>query len=110
MRLRHLTIPIALLAASGLPAAAQTTSPAPAPQTLTACQTQQELEQFLASDGQFVPDGCRLVSVTSLESEHGPLCVIDLEAADDPSVLDRLTDAAMPTQWWARCDSLSAIR
>jgi hypothetical protein len=86
------------------PAAAQ------APQALPACQSQQELEQVLASDGDFMPDGCRQVSVTSLESEHGPLCVIDLEATGDSGMLGRIADAALPTQWWVRCESLAGVR
>jgi hypothetical protein len=105
MRLLELAIPLALVAFAGA-ASAQTATP----QSFPACESQQELEQVLASDGQFMPDGCRQLSVTSLESDYGPLCVIDFEAAADPGLLDRLADAALPTQWWVLCENLSAGR
>ncbi len=102
MRPRHLIVTLALLA---LPAAAS----AQTPSGLIACQSQQELEQLLASDGDFMPDGCRNVAVTNLESEHGNICVIDFQPGANPGVLDRLTDAALPTQWWVSCADLSEI-
>jgi len=105
MRLHEFIIPLALVAFTSA-ATAQTATP----QSFPVCESQQELEQVLASDGQFMPDGCRQLSVTSLESEYGPLCVIDFEAAADPGFLDRLTDAAMPTQWWVLCENLSPGR
>jgi len=105
MRLHALVIPLALLTFT-VAASAQTATP----QSFPVCESQQELEQVLASDGQFMPDGCRTLSVTSLQSEYGPLCVIDFEAAADPGLLDRLTDAAMPTQWWVLCENLSTGR
>jgi hypothetical protein len=105
MRLHDLLIPLALVAFAGA-ASAQTATP----QSFPVCESQQELEQVLASDGQFMPDGCRTWSVTSLESEYGPLCVVDFEAAADPRLLDRLTDAALPSQWWVLCENLATGR
>jgi hypothetical protein len=102
MRPHHLIVTLAILA---LPAAAA----AQTPQGFIACQSQQELEQLLASDGDFTPDGCRNVAVTSLESEHGNICVMDFQPGEDGGVLDRLTDAALPTQWWVSCAELSEI-
>jgi hypothetical protein len=105
MRLHELVIALALVAFTG--AASAQTAP---PQSFPVCESQQELEQVLASDGQFMPDGCRTLSVTSLQSEYGPICVIDFEAAADPGLLDRLTDATMPTQWWVLCENLTPGR
>ena len=102
MRLAHLMIPLALFA---LPAGAS----AQTPQALVACGSQQELEQHLASDRQFMPDGCRDIVVTSLASEFGRICVMDFQPEDDPGVIERLTEAALPTQWWVRCGDLAAI-
>jgi hypothetical protein len=93
-------IPLALLA---LPAAAS----AQTPQGFIACQSQQELEQLLASDRGFMPDGCRNVAVNSLESEHGNICVMDFQPDENQGVLDRITEAALPTQWWVSCADLS---
>lgn len=101
MRLHHLMIPLAFLA---LPAAAA----AQTPQGFIACESQQELDQHLASDRQFMPDGCRNIAVTSLDSEFGRICVMDFQP-DDDGVIGRLTDAALPTQWWALCGDLATI-
>jgi hypothetical protein len=103
MRLHHLMIPLALLA---FPAAAS----AQTPDGFIACQSQQELEQLLASDGQFMPDGCRNIVVSTLETEHGRICVADFQPEEDPGILGALTDAALPTQWWVLCEDLATIR
>ncbi|UIJ72184.1 hypothetical protein [Aurantimonas sp. HBX-1] len=105
--LRYATLALAsaaFAAAISAPAVAQ--DAAPARQGFPACQTQQDLEQILNSDGQLMPDGCRTLSITPVRSENGTLCVIEFSEAGQ-GVLQNLRDVALPDQWWVRCDSLT---
>lgn len=92
-------LPLAMLSA---PSLAQTAADGP----LTACPTQGDLEQTLDSDGAIVPDACTTIEVNSLRSDNGELCLIDFGL--DQGFIGRLRDAAFPTQWWVKCDALSA--
>jgi len=83
-----------------------TTSLALAQEPVQVCETQQQLEQVYDSDGQSTPDGCRTVTVTRVTSDHGPLCMVDLNG--DEGLLDTLRGAALTLQWWASCDDLIA--
>jgi hypothetical protein len=92
-----------LLALLALPLAVA--SPAVAQTSFPACPSQQDLEQVIGSDGELLPDGCRMLTVTPVESPSGELCMIEFEAPD-PGVLDTLADAAVPTRWWVECADL----
>jgi hypothetical protein len=76
-----------------------------AQEAFPACQSQQSLEQVIATDGDLVPDDCRQVRVTEVPSDAGPLCVLDMSGTGE-GVLDTLRDAALPEEWWVRCESL----
>ncbi|MFN4088040.1 MAG: hypothetical protein ACK4QW_03210 [Alphaproteobacteria bacterium] len=88
---------LALLGALAIPAAAQ--------ETLTGCESQQSLEQVLSSDGALMPDDCRTLTVTAVDTDRGRLCVVDLSSGRD-GVLQQLRDVAVAEQWWVRCDAL----
>ena len=88
---------LALLGALSMPAAAQ--------ETLTGCQSQRSLEQVISSDGKLMPDDCRMLKVTPVETDRGRLCVVDLSSSQD-GVLQQLRDVASAQQWWVRCDAL----
>lgn len=83
-----------------------TSVPAGAQESVPACQSQQELEQVVASDGRITPDGCRSLAITVLESDGQRLCLLDL-SSDDEGIVDQLREAALPERWWVRCDELS---
>ncbi len=85
-----------ILAMMGLP------GPAAAQTTLVACDTQQRLEQVISSEGQFMPEGCRDVTATRIESQVGEICVIRFPT-------EGITGAITGNEWWIRCDDLSAI-
>jgi hypothetical protein len=74
--------------------------------TFTACQSQEALSQVIKSKGEFVPDGCRTVTVSTIAAQPEDLCVLDFAAQQDRGVIDRLTEAALPTQWWIACSEL----
>ncbi|CAN5610106.1 hypothetical protein BH23PSE1_BH23PSE1_00930 [soil metagenome] len=74
-----------------------------------ACQSQQSIEQIIASGGELMPDDCQQLTVTAITSDHGPLCVIDFSGAG-AGILDTLRAAALPEQWWVRCESLGAAQ
>lgn len=76
-----------------------------AQETIPACESQQELEQVLDSDGRIMPDGCRSVSLSVLDSDGQRLCLLDL-SADGEGFVEQLRDAAISEQWWFRCEDL----
>jgi hypothetical protein len=69
------------------------------------CETQQQLEQLLQSDGQIMPEGCRHATVVTVESAAGTVCALDL-SPDDEGILERLRDVAVTTRWWTDCRNL----
>ena len=73
----------------------------------SACESQQELEQVIASAGSILPDGCRTATVSSLQSNGEELCLLDLSSSGD-GVLNQIRDAAVNPQWWVRCADLVA--
>lgn len=79
---------------------------AAAEEPFVVCDEQPALEQFLASDGDFMPDGCRVMRLSTLDTDHGRICVMEFDESDDPGLMDRLTDAALPSTWWMRCADL----
>ena len=91
--------------ALAVPLAAGPVGPALAQASLRACETQQELEQVLESRGEFMPDGCREISITAIDTPAGELCVLDFRA-EDQGILGTITEAAVPTQWWVACAEL----
>ncbi|NYZ10930.1 hypothetical protein HL658_00085 [Azospirillum sp. RWY-5-1] len=99
-----MTIPrIAIL---GLLAATVTAAgPAMAQTQIPVCGTQEQLEQLIRDQGRIIPDGCRKVSITAVESQSGPLCAIDT-AASDPGIIGSLRQAATDTRWWTACENL----
>ncbi len=88
--------------------AAQEAGTGAAEEGFVACPAQDDIEQFLASDGELRPEGCRTVTIVRLEGGDGrAICALDLgEPAD--GVLGDLRDAAIPTTWWAECDAVAA--
>jgi hypothetical protein len=91
---RSVVVPLALAVSAASPALAQVSFPA--------CESQQEMEQIIQSQGELMPDGCRTITITRVDSPAGQLCVIDI-AEDDPSVLGGIAEAAVPTDWWVAC-------
>lgn len=81
--------------------------PAAAQEAFVVCDEQRMLEQVLASDGDFMPDGCRVMRLSALDTDQGRLCVMEFDESDDPGLMDRLTDAALPDTWWMRCADIS---
>ena len=82
-------------------------SGATAQEPTIACQTQQELEQVIASGGQIMPDGCRSMSITPLETDEAHLCMLDFTAGDE-GIVSQLREVAVNEQWWVSCADLEA--
>jgi len=93
-------IALAFIVAVASPAVAQTDRSFPA------CPTQQQVEQAIGSKEQFVPDECRKLTVTRIQSGSTDVCVLDFEKSGDRTFIDRLRSAAVPTQWWVACNEL----
>lgn len=70
------------------------------------CDEQRALEQVLASNGDFMPDNCRMLRLSTLDTDQGRLCVAEFDETEDPGLVDRLTEAALPDTWWMRCADL----
>ncbi|HMB10388.1 hypothetical protein [Saliniramus sp.] len=79
---------------------------AAAQEAFMVCDEQRALEQAVASDGDFMPDGCRVMRLSTLDTDQGRFCVMEFDESDDPGLMDRLTDAALPDTWWMRCADL----
>jgi aminoglycoside/choline kinase family phosphotransferase len=97
-------------AAEGLGAGADAAAaevPMPAQDGFIACPSQQDIEQYLATDGDLRPEGCRLVDIVAVETDAGRVCALDF-GREANGVLDTLRDAAFPTTWWAACDAVAA--
>lgn len=104
MRMHHFVVSAAvvLTASSSFTAAS-----AADPVQIRACPSQAKMEQVIQSQGKFLPDDCRMLTVTRLDSPTGPLCVLDL-SGDNAGILGTLRDAVARTQWWVPCASLRA--
>lgn len=74
--------------------------------SIAACPSQRDLEQVLGSGGRYMPDACRRLAVTPVETSGQRLCVLDFKSGAEPGLLDRLADATIPTQWWVDCRDL----
>ena len=86
---------------AAVPAAAQDA------EALYACPSQETLQQTIDSNNDFVPDGCRAVNVSVLDSDGQRLCVLQLgETAGN--VLQQLQDVVTEDELWVRCDLLDA--
>ena len=96
-----------LLFATWVAAAAVRPAFAEADRSFPACPTQQEIEQVIGSQGRFVPSDCRQLTITRIQSGTTEVCVLNFEPGGDPGFLDRLRQAAVPTQWWVPCDNLT---
>ncbi|WP_297110522.1 hypothetical protein [uncultured Devosia sp.] len=100
--MKRLTLALATAFAAGLfvplPAAAQIGADP------VACPSQQDLEQFVSSNGDIQPEDCTVIDISKLTSEGQELCLIDFGV--DEGFLGRLREVAMPSQWWVRCEDL----
>ncbi len=97
----------ALAAAPLLAAPLLAPLPAQAQAAMSACETEQDLQQILNSDGSYMPDKCRQLTISVVRSDNGPLCVIDFSGGDD-NFLQQLKDAAIPQKWWVKCADLQS--
>jgi len=88
---------------------ASATSPALAQVSFPACASQQEMEQVVQSQRELMPEGCRTVSITEVDTPAGELCVLDFEE-EDPGVVGAITEAAVPTRWWIICADVESLR
>jgi hypothetical protein len=73
--------------------------------TLQACQSQQSLQQIIDSRGALKPEDCRNITVTPVGTGEGRLCALSFSTAGN-DILQKLCDAALPDQWWVRCENL----
>ncbi|MCT7377308.1 hypothetical protein [Chelativorans salis] len=80
---------------------------ATAQESIPACQDQQQLEQVLGSNGDIMPEGCRNVNISVLESNGERLCLVDLSGSDE-GIVEQLREAAVEQRWWIRCEDIEA--
>jgi len=73
------------------------------------CPSRDKVENILQSDGKLMPDGCRTVTVTRVQSPAGSICSIDF-GQDSQGILGTVRDAVTTTQWWTACSNLQAPR
>ncbi len=78
------------------------TAPAPAQESFPACESQRELEQVIQSGGELMPEGCRIVTITPVDTPAGELCALEFEE-EEPGIVGAIAEAAVPTRWWVAC-------
>lgn len=93
-------VALAVVVASGVAQAKSTTG-------VRICPSRDKAEQIVQSQGNLVPDDCRMVTVTRVDSPAGPICQIDL-GQNGQGVLSSLRDAVTTDHWWTACDNLHA--
>ena len=93
-------------AAAALMCAGVGASLAQTDRSFPACPSQDKMQQVLGSNGKYVPDDCRKLTVTRIRSGNTDFCLLDFETFGDPGFLDKLRSAAVPTQWWVACENL----
>jgi hypothetical protein len=101
---RIVNLAIAAVLAGASAGLAQTPAPA---EGVVACPEQQDLEQYLGTGGELMPDGCRRISVVQVESDGRTLCAIDFGDGDD-GVIGQIREVATTTTWWVDCAALGA--
>ena len=101
MRIRHLGISL-FLAAGLAPAVAA----ASGSKQLPVCPSQDKAEQIVQSQGQFMPEGCRTITVTEVDSPAGPICVLDF--SQQQGIVGKIESFVETTQWWTACPNLRA--
>ncbi|MDZ5697549.1 hypothetical protein [Chelativorans sp. M5D2P16] len=89
----------------GIVALAMTSAAAVAQGSIPACPEQQQLEQVLGSNGDIMPEGCRNVNISVLESDGDRLCMVDLSGSGE-GVVEQLREAAVDQRWWMRCQDV----
>lgn len=104
MQVRYFAVPVALWLATLISSSAASAAD---PVQIRVCPSQAKIEQSIQSQGKLLPDDCRTLTVTRVDSPAGPLCVLDL-SGDNAGILGTLRDAVATTQWWATCASLHA--
>lgn len=72
---------------------------------ITVCSSQEQLEQFIRDQGRILPEGCRRVTVTAVDSPAGRLCAVDT-ASSDPGIIGSIRQATTDTRWWTACENL----
>jgi hypothetical protein len=75
------------------------------PLQINVCPSREKAEQIVQSSGNLMPEGCRKVTITRVDSPAGPLCVMDF-GQDGQGIIGTIKDAAITTQWWTPCSSL----
>lgn len=69
------------------------------------CGTQEQLEQLIRDQGRIMPEGCRKVTITTVESPVGRLCAVET-ASSDPGIIGSIRQATTDTRWWTDCGNL----
>lgn len=77
------------------------------PLRIEACPSRDKAEQVKQSNGSLSPDGCRTVTVTSVDSPAGPMCVMKFGGSKS-GIVGQIAGAVETTEWWTACSNLRA--
>lgn len=101
---KHHTLAAGMILAGG---AAWPAGPGMAqPTQISVCPSQEKAQQVAQGRGQAVPEGCRTVTVTRVDSLAEPICGVDFTQANQGGLLGAVTDAVSAPQWWTACANL----
>lgn len=87
--------------------AVMTAGPASAdgPVRISACPSRDKAEQIIQSNGNLKPEGCRIFTITRVDSSAGAMCALQF-ADHDSGIIGQITSTFETTQWWAPCNEL----
>ncbi len=101
------TISASMLLAACLAIGSHRAAVAAKPLQIQACPSRDKAEQLVQSNGNLSPDGCRTVTVTSVDSPAGAMCVVKFGDAKS-GIVGQITSAVETTAWWMPCSNLHA--
>ena len=75
---------------------------------LPVCKTRDAAQMAMqAGAAATLPEECRRVTVRSITTPTGPICVIDM-SQDNTGVVGAMREAMATTEWWTACANLRA--
>jgi hypothetical protein len=74
---------------------------------LPLCPSEDKAAQIVQSRGGYMPEDCRMATITRFDTPSGPICLLDF-GQDRGGIFGELRNAVTTTKWWTACPNLRA--
>jgi hypothetical protein len=74
---------------------------------LPLCPSEDKAAQIVQSRGGYMPEDCRVATITRFDTPSGPICLLDF-GQDRGGIFGELKNAVTATKWWTACPNLRA--